>query len=169
MKPWVYFVIIVLLVPVQAALLKPLYVVGIKPDLALALPYVIGLFTGPVEGACAGIGIGLVQDISTASLIGFSGFSRGLVGLFAGLLGRRVLDVESPAVAVILALLSAAEGASIAVFMQTSFELVPFLGAAAAVLPRAFFTGLLGFVLLRYINKKTVLSALLRRRFRKES
>ena len=70
---------------------------GIKPDLALVVLFIIGLLTGPAEAALAGMGIGLLQDIGSASLLGFSGFTRGLVGLGAGLLGTRVLDIASPA------------------------------------------------------------------------
>ncbi len=109
MKPRVYFAIALLVIPVQATLFTPLSIAGIKPDLPLVLIYIIGLLTGPAEAALAGIGMGLVQDIAGASLLGLTGFSRGLVGLAAGFLGRRVLDIASPSNIVFLSAFSLAE------------------------------------------------------------
>lgn len=54
MKPLVYAAILVLIIPVQAALFGWVSVAGIKPDLALALLYLIGLLTGPFEAASPG-------------------------------------------------------------------------------------------------------------------
>jgi len=118
MKPLVYFTILLLIIPVQAGLLEPLSLGGIKPDLALALLYIIGLLTGPQEAALAGMAIGLVQDIGNASFIGFSGLTRGLIGLSAGLLGRRVLDLTSPSNSIFLAAFSLLEGIFSALLQQ---------------------------------------------------
>jgi hypothetical protein len=54
MKPRIYFIILLLIIPVQASLLSPLSLAGIKPDLALAVLYIIGLLTSPGEAALAG-------------------------------------------------------------------------------------------------------------------
>jgi rod shape-determining protein MreD len=96
MKPRVYLMMLLLIIPVQASLFSPLSLAGIKPDLPLALIYIIGLLTGPTEASLAGMGIGLVQDIGSASLIGMNGFTRGSSASRAGFLGRRVLDIASP-------------------------------------------------------------------------
>ena len=109
MKPRVYLIVLLLLLPLQASLFGPLSLGGITPDLGLAILYCIGLMTGPVEAALAGVAIGLTQDLGSASLIGFSGLTRGLVGLFAGFLGRRVLDIQSPSNIVFLLLFCLAE------------------------------------------------------------
>ena len=108
MKPRIYLIILLLIIPIQASLFSPLSLAGIKPDLALAVIYIIGLLTGPGEAALAGIGIGLVQDIGSASFIGLNGFTRGLIGLFAGLFGKRVLDISSPSNFILLAAFSLA-------------------------------------------------------------
>jgi hypothetical protein len=47
MKPRIYFIILLLIIPIQASLFSHLSLAGIKPDLALALIYIIGLLTGP--------------------------------------------------------------------------------------------------------------------------
>jgi rod shape-determining protein MreD len=169
MKPRIYFIIFLLIIPVQASMLNPLSLAGIKPDLALAVLYIIGLLTSPEEAALAGIGIGLVQDISSASLIGLNGFTRGLIGLFAGLLGRRVLDVSSPSNLIFLAAFSLAEGLFIMLFMQVFYGSVPVVSMFfTSMLPHALYTGVLGILLLRFINSRSALNMLKRHALQKE-
>jgi rod shape-determining protein MreD len=164
MKPRVYVVLLLLVVPFQASVLNVLSLGGIKPDLALTALFVIGLLTSPMEAALAGIGIGLVQDISSASLLGFSGLTRGLAGLAAGLLGSRVLDISSPATFLFLAALSLAEGILISLFLQVTYGAVPFFSMLAGrLLPQALYTGVLGLVVLRLISGKNVVPMLKRR------
>jgi rod shape-determining protein MreD len=169
MKSLVYFTILLLIIPVQAVLFEPLSLGGIKPDLALALLYIIGLLTGPWEAALAGMAIGLVQDIGSASFIGFSGLTRGLIGLSAGLLGRRVLDFTSPSNSIFLAAFSLLEGICIAFFLQMFYGSVPFFSLMAGrILPQALYTGVLGAMLLRLLGSKNVMSALMRRTVQRE-
>ena len=126
MKPRVYIVILFFLVPLQATLFNPFSFGGTKPDIALAFLYIIGLYTGPTEGALAGIGIGLLQDIGSAGLLGMSGFTRGLFGLSVGLLGKNVLDIANPLNFFFLTVFSLAEGLLIALFMQIFYGSIPF-------------------------------------------
>ena len=169
MKPRIYLIILLLIIPIQASLFSPLSLAGIKPDLALAVIYIIGLLTGPGEAALAGIGIGLVQDIGSASFIGLNGFTRGLIGLFAGLFGKRVLDISSPTNFILLAAFSLAEGLFIALFMQAFYGYVPIFSMFfTSMLPQAHYTGVLGILLLRFISNRNVLSTLRRHAFQKE-
>jgi rod shape-determining protein MreD len=169
MKPLVYFTILLLIIPVQAALLEPLSLGGVKPDLALALLYIIGLLTGPREAALAGMAIGLVQDIGSASFIGFSGLTRGLIGLSAGLLGRRVLDITSPSNSIFLAVFSLLEGIVTAILLQMFYGSVPFFSLMAGrLMPQALYTGVLGALLLRLLGNKSVMTALIRRTVQRE-
>jgi rod shape-determining protein MreD len=170
MKPLVYAAIIILLTPAQAGMFDLISLGGIKPDLALALLYIIGLLTGPVEAALAGMLIGLVQDIGSASPLGLSGFTKGLVGLAAGLLGRQVLDLASPSNAIFLAAFSLLEGFGIAVFMQLLHGSVPFVSLMVErFLPQALYTGALGMLILRLVvNRNTILPLLTRRSMQRE-
>lgn len=169
MKPWVYLVVLLLIIPLQASLLAPLSVGGVRPDLALTLLFIIGLVTGPVEGAFAGITIGLIQDIGSASLLGFTSLSRGMIGLLAGLLGKRILDIDSPAIVLFLFAFSVAEGIYIFLFLQTTSGAVPFFSLIAGrIVPQALYTGLLGLLLLHVVKKKKVLTMLKRRDIQKE-
>jgi rod shape-determining protein MreD len=169
MRPRIYLAILLLIIPFQASLIDRMSLGGIKPDLALAILFIIGLLTGPTEAALAGIAIGLVQDIGSASLIGFSGMTRGLEGLAAGLLGSRVLDFSSPVIVLFLAAFSMAEGILISLFMQITYGDVPFLSMLVGrILPQALYTSILGLVLLKLIGKKNILPLLMRRDFQKE-
>ena len=169
MKPRWYLLMLALLIPVQASLFNPLSIAGIKPDLGLALLYIIGLLTGPAEAALAGMSIGLVQDIGSASFLGLTGITRGLVGLAAGMLGKRVLDVGSPSNSIFLAAFSLLEGICLVLFLQVFSGSVPFFGILwGRLLPQALYTGLLGIVLLRYLSTRDVVSALRRRNIQKE-
>ncbi|HEX9021291.1 MAG TPA: hypothetical protein VF903_08530 [Nitrospirota bacterium] len=169
MKPRVYFIILLLLIPFQASLLNPLSFAGVKPDLGLALLYIIGLTTGPVEATLAGMGIGLIQDIGSAGLIGLSGLTQGMAGLAAGLLGSKVLHISSPTLMLFLAAFSLVEGLLIAFFMQVTYGAVPFFSILVGrLVPQAFSTSILGFILLRLAGKKGILPLLKRRALQKE-
>jgi rod shape-determining protein MreD len=169
MKPLVYLAVLPLIIPLQASLLAPLSLGGIRPDLALALTFIIGLIAGPVEGAFAGIAIGLIQDIGSASLLGFTGLSQGIIGLLTGLLGRKVLDIESPTLGLFLVVFSLAEGVYISLFLQITSGTVPFFSVVVGrIVPQALYTGILGFLMLHLVTKKKVLTVLTRRDVQKE-
>jgi rod shape-determining protein MreD len=169
MKSQVYLIVLLLLLPLQASLFAPLSLGGITPDLGLAVLYCIGLLTGPVEAALAGIAIGLTQDLGSASLIGFSGLTRGLVGLFAGFLGRRVLDVQSPSNIVFLVVFCVAESIFSALFLELTYGSVPFVGLFfGRMVPRAITTAVVGYALLRLITGKNSLAWMRRRELQKE-
>lgn len=169
MKPFAYLLILLFIIPVQAALLNPLSLGGIKPDLSLVLIYSIGLLTGPIEASLAGIAIGLLQDIGAASLIGMHGFTRGLIGLGAGFVGRGVLNVASGSNFFFLAGFTLIEGIVITFFIHFFYETVPFFSLLMRqLIPQAIYTGLLGVVLLRFISRKKVMTLLMRRSLLKE-
>lgn len=169
MKFGVYVVLFLLIIPFQASLLNPLSIAGIKPDLALILLYFIGLLTGPLEATLVGMCMGLLLDIGSASLIGLAGFTRGLVGLSASLLGRKVLDITSPSNGIFLAAFSLAEGICVALFLQLFYGDFSLLGLVVGrLLPQAIYTGILCVVLLRLITGKHVLSALKRHAVQEE-
>ncbi len=169
MKPWVYGIILPFLVPLQASLLGPLSLGGIAPDLGLAVLYCIGLLTGPVEAAFAGTALGLLQDIGSANLIGFSGLTHGFAGLLAGFLGRRVMDIRDPSNLVLIALFSLAESVFAALFLETLYGSVPFFGLFfGRMLPRALTTAVAGYGILRLATSKRSLALITRREIQKE-
>lgn len=169
MKPRMYLIVFLLLLPLQASLFGPLPLGGITPDLGLAVLYCIGLLTGPVEAALAGVAIGLLQDVGSASLIGFSGLTRGVMGLFAGFLGSRVLDIQSSSNLVLLVVFCLAESVLSALFLEITYGSVPLVGLFfGRMVPRAVMTALVGYGLLRLMTGKDVLAWLRRRELQKE-
>ena len=169
MKSQVYLIVLLLLLPLQASLFAPFSLGGITPDLGLAVLYCIGLLTGPVEAALAGVAIGLTQDLGSASLIGFSGLTSGLVGLFAGFLGKRVLDIQSPSNIVFLIVLCLAESILSALFLELTYGSVPLVGLFfGRMVPRAITTALVGYTLLRLMTGKNILAWIRRRELQKE-
>ncbi len=169
MKVHVYFMLVLLVIPVQASLLNPLSLFGVRPDIILVFLYIIGLLTGPVEGAVAGMGLGLLQDISSAAPLGFCGVTRGAFGLCAGMLGRQVLDIASPANIVFLSVFCLLEGIAVSIFMQTVYGSGPYVsGLFTGTLPRAIYTGLFGTLVLQFIKDRNFASKLLRRSLQKE-
>jgi rod shape-determining protein MreD len=169
MKPRVYLIVLLLLLPLQASLFAPLSLGGVTPDLGLAVLYGIGLLSGPVEGALAGVAIGLMQDLGSASLIGYSGITRGVVGLFAGFLGKRVLDIQSPSNIILLFVFCLAESILSALFLELTYGTVPLVGLFfSRMLPRAVTTALVGYALQRLLTGKNVLAWMRRRDLQKE-
>ncbi len=115
------------------------------------------------------MGIGLLQDIASASMLGMNGFTRGIVGFLAGVLGTRVLDLASPSNVLFLTAFSLVENIIIAVFIQTLYGDVPFLSAFfTRMLPGALYTAVLGTLMLRFMNQKDRTSMVLRRSLVKE-
>jgi rod shape-determining protein MreD len=170
MKPRVYVAILLLFIPLQAVLLNSLSIGGVKPDLGLAVLFIIGLLTGPVEAALVGVGMGLMMDIASASFLGLSGLMRGVFGLSAGLVGKGVLDISSPFVVLFLAGFSMAEGFLIALFMQATYGDVPlFTLFVHRMLPQALYTSLFCLGLLWFlVSRRGILPMLMRRNLQKE-
>ncbi len=169
MRPVVYTAIFLLLLPLQASLLAPLSRISLMPDLGMAVLYVIGLLTSPVEAAYAGIAIGLLQDAGSASLWGLSGLTLGIVGLLTGLLGQQVLDVKSPSNVVFLALFSLAGSVLTALFLDLMYGGFPVVGPFfSRMVPRAAATVLAGYLILRFATRRSVLPRIRRRELQKE-
>jgi cell shape-determining protein MreD len=169
MKSVAYLILLVLLIPIQTGVLEPLANIGIRPDLGMVFLYAIGLLTGPVEGALAGMALGLLQDISGVGIVGLSGLSRGAAGFVAGLLGSRVLDIGSPSNIVFLAAFTAAESLFIALFFELSYGSMPVWSLLfRRMLPGALFTALAGYAVLQVVSRRQVLRAILRRNLQKE-
>jgi rod shape-determining protein MreD len=169
MKPRVYFLVFLLLIPVQASLLAPLVRIGLRPDLGLILVSMIGLLTGPGEAALAGIGIGLLLDLGSASLIGFSGLIYGIMGLCAGLLGQRVLDMQSRSNVLFLAAMSMFQSLLAAFFLEMTYGSFPLLSHFfRRMVPQAVVTAAAGLFILRYATRREILVWIRRRELQRE-
>ncbi len=169
MKPVAYALIFLLLLPIQASLLAPLARIGLAPDLGMAVLFVIGLLTTPVEAAFAGVAIGLLQDAGSASLFGLSGLTLGIVGLVTGLLGQRMLDIQSSSNVVFLAAFSLTGSLLTVLFLDVLYGGFPVLGPFfVRMVPRAAATALAGLFILRFATRRSVLPMIRRRELQKE-
>ncbi len=169
MKPAAYIGILLLLLPLQASLLAPLSRIGLAPDLGMAVLFVIGLLTTPVEAAFAGIAIGLLQDAGSASLLGLSGLTLGIVGLVTGLLGQRMLDIQSSSNVVFLAVFSLTGSLLTVLFLDVLYGGFPVLGPFfVRMVPRAAATAFTGLLILRFSTRRSVLPMIRRRELQKE-
>lgn len=169
MKFWVYAFILVFVVPLQASLLRPLTIFGISPDIALSVVYITGLLTGAREGAFFGIALGLIQDIHSGGILGLTGFTRGLIGLMAGILGRHVLNVASMSNVLFIAGFGLMEGIIISIFMGIYYGDVPFIGLFfSRLLPGSLYTGIVGTILIRILTRSHLLERLMRRGIERE-
>jgi rod shape-determining protein MreD len=169
MKPAVYFILFLLILPIQASLVRPVTVAGIAPDLALAAVYIIGLLAGPREAALAGLAVGLLQDAGSASFLGLTAVSRGVAGIFAGLLGRKVLNIASMSNILFLMAVSLLEDIAIAIFLSSVYGSVPFFTMLVyRMLPQALLTGVVGALVLRFLSRGRRVEMLLRRGIERE-
>jgi rod shape-determining protein MreD len=74
----------------QSAFLYRIEVFGIRPDLLVAFVVYFGWMRGPVAGAIAGFGIGLMQDLDASGPLGVNALAKTVVGFAVAKAGFRV-------------------------------------------------------------------------------
>lgn len=144
MKFLFYFVLVLLLVPMQTTLLPHLSVWNIKPDLGLVAAALIGLFAGELEGLLVGLTIGWVLNLFSAGELWLSLLTNGGVGLLAGFLGRQVSQVTPFSLGGMVLLVSLVSGL-LAVINFKGLDLSQMWWMAESiVVPQACFDGAAG-------------------------
>jgi hypothetical protein len=89
-KLLVYAGLVFGLVPVQVSLLPSLSIGGVRPDLCLIAACLVGILGGAVDGLLVGLALGYVQALFSAGELWLGLATKGLIGLLAGLAGRRL-------------------------------------------------------------------------------
>jgi rod shape-determining protein MreD len=84
MKALLLVVILLLGFTVQSSLVVKISILGIKPDLLLAIIIYIGLLRGPIMASVMGFIVGFVADLSATHLLGINALSMSVVGFVAG-------------------------------------------------------------------------------------
>lgn len=92
MNRWTYFIIALLLVPVQTTWLNGIALHSVKPDLVLLLVYFTGFYAGEMTGLTAGLMMGLGMDLVSGGPFGLHVATLAMMGLLSGLLGRFFLN-----------------------------------------------------------------------------
>ncbi len=110
MKPLLYALLLVGLVPLQATWLQYVAVAGVRPDLCLIAVSLTGLLAGEVEGMLLGLALGFVQDLFSAGEPGLNLITKGAIGLLAGLAGKRLGSSRLGSVLIVMLFLSLLSG-----------------------------------------------------------
>lgn len=144
MKFLFYFVLVLLLVPMQTTLLPHLSVWNIKPDLGLVAAALIGLCAGELEGLLVGLTIGWVLNLFSAGELWLSLLTNGGVGLLAGFLGRQVSQVTPFSLGGMVLLVSLVSGLLAAVNFKSLDISQMWWMVESVVVPQACFDGAVG-------------------------
>lgn len=73
-------VVVVLSQIIQATFLSRLHIFGATPNLNIALTLILALFYGPIWGRYTGLGLGLLEDIMFAPVLGVKALIYFLIG-----------------------------------------------------------------------------------------
>jgi len=84
MKVLLLVVILLLGFTIQSSLVVKISILGIRPDLLLAIVIYLGLLKGPIPASITGFVVGLVVDLSTTHLLGINALSMSVAGFVAG-------------------------------------------------------------------------------------
>jgi len=133
----------------QAALLGPLSVWGVRPDLYLLLVFLFSARMSPEAATLQGFVVGLCQDALSGGPLGLRAFVYTFLAFVTARLSHD-LHTEKP-LAQFWLLLAGAGGAGVLTFALLSFfvGLLPLLPALGVIAPEALYTAVAGFLLLR--------------------
>lgn len=133
----------------QAALLGPVSVGGVRPDLFLLLVFFLSPRVNPEVATIQGFVIGLCQDALSGGPLGLRAFTYTFLGFVTAWLSHD-LYTEKP-LAQFWLLLAGAAGAGVLTFALLTFFVgfLPLLPALGVIAPEAVYTAVVGFLLLR--------------------
>ena len=142
---------------VQAALLGPFSLGGIRPDLFLLLVFLLSPRVSPEAATIQGFLVGLCQDALSGGPLGLRAFTYSLIGCATAWLSHD-LHTEKP-LAQFWLLLAGAAGAGVVTLTLLVFFLgvSPLLPALGVVVPEALYTAVVGFLLLRLPQMRAAL------------
>jgi rod shape-determining protein MreD len=134
---------------VQAVLLGPIGLGGIRPDLFLLLIFLLSPRVSPEAATIQGFLVGLFQDALSGGPLGLRAFTYSLIGCVTAWLSHD-LHTEKP-LAQFWLLLAGATGAGVVTLALLVFflDVSPLLPALGVVVPEALYTAAVGFLLLR--------------------
>ena len=72
--------VVAVVLSLQTTVLDRLSIVGVKPDLLLAMVVYLSLLRGPVAGVAAGFTLGLLQDAQSHHGLGLNAMAKAVVG-----------------------------------------------------------------------------------------
>lgn len=145
MKPAIYLLLVLGLVPAQTSLLPQWDILGVRPDLCLVAACLIGLLNGGIEGLLMGLTLGFVQDLFSAGGWGLNLATKGAAGLGAGLLARQMAHPTPRAAGLAVLGLSLGSAALFLLAVKVGKGLaIPLLTVGTVALPQALLDATLG-------------------------
>ncbi len=144
MKPVLYGVFFLTLVPMQATVLCHLSLGGVRPDLVLVSVCLIGFLRGEVQGVLSGLLLGFAQDLLSAGALGLNLVIKSGVGLLSGLIGRQVAYVTTGVMLAWLFIISCCSGLLFLLVTQTGDWASAVLAVRSVLFPQAVLDALLG-------------------------
>lgn len=153
MKVAAYAVLVLLVIPVQIVLLDRISIAGIRPDLALVVVCLIGLYRSEVEAVLAGLAMGFAQDLFSGGALWGNLCLKPILGLLAGLASRNLVNLSWAFVLTLLLGLSLLSGS--VMYLLKSFAGSGgsfFLAARGIILPQACYDAVLGLAALKLIR-----------------
>lgn len=93
MKWFTRITVFLFFIPVQTLLLEPLKIGGVKPDLALLLAFAHGWAFGEMNGLFWGLALGGLLDLFSVGFLGVNFVMKGMIGLFAGVFGKTLINL----------------------------------------------------------------------------
>jgi rod shape-determining protein MreD len=132
------------LVVLQVALGRHLEIEQVKPDFFLISVLLVAMGRGSAAAIAWGAAVGLVQDVTSAGIIGFNVLTKPAVGYGVGLLRSR-LDFNNPNTQTLLTLLATlAEGAVLSMMLNAYHPASSFsVSFTTLVVPEAVYNAIL--------------------------
>jgi hypothetical protein len=161
MKPLVYAMLFVSLVPIQSVVLPHLSVWGVKPDLGLIVVCLVGLLTSEFEGLVAGLVVGWIMSLFSAESLILSMIVKGTVGYAAGLAGRQVVYLTPAALMLGLLAVSTVAGLLMASSLTLHDQQDLWWAIRTVVLPQAVFDAAFGGAVYWAVGKRLNVERLL--------
>ena len=165
MKVVAYAALVLLVIPIQIVLLDRISIAGIRPDLALVVVCLIGLYRSEVEAVLAGLAMGFAQDLFSGGALWGNLCLKPILGLMAGLASRNLVNLTWAFALALMLGLSLLSGS--VMYLLKSFTGSGgnfFLAARGIILPQACYDAALGLAALKFIRlwkpHRTALTAL---------
>ena len=153
MKVAAYDALVLLVIPIQIVLLDRISVAWIRPDLALVVVCLIGLYRSEVEAVLAGLALGFAQDLFSGGALWSNLCLKPILGLIAGLASRNLVNLTWAFVLVLMLGLSLLSGS--VMYLLKSFTGPGanfFLAARGLILPQACYDAAFGLAAFKLIH-----------------
>ena len=161
MRVALYLGFFLLLVPVQVTVLDHISPWGIRPDLCLVATCLMGFLGGKRKGCGIGIGLGYIQDLFSGGTGIVNLLTKGLVGLFSGVVAKTLSNTTAEAIFLPTFFLSCVSGIISMLSARPHTDWVVLLYELRTILlPQSLFDALLAFGVYWMIGKLRIVSPL---------